>query len=206
MLPDARIVYLVRDPVQRIVSHYLHWVASEREERSFDEVVTDLASELDPVEEAGSLDEHPGYLRRSMYFEQVQQWREVFSDEQITVIDLAELTEDRAATLARLAAFLGVSGRLPPSAARTSQNRSEDMRRVSPLGAHIRRSGGTAVAKALPTSIRRPLAAAFSRTVDQVPPRPIPTSEQIRWIGELLGPDLREFRAYTGRDFGDWCV
>lgn len=36
-LPDARLVYIIRDPIERIISHYAHEWASRVEERKFDE-------------------------------------------------------------------------------------------------------------------------------------------------------------------------
>src|SRR3954465_14378495 len=52
LLPEARIVYIVRDPIDRMLSHYLHNVAGGYESR--------------PLEEALD-DPHSAYVHRSLY-------------------------------------------------------------------------------------------------------------------------------------------
>ena len=35
LLPRAKLIYLVREPVERVISHYTHYVAAGYEERTF---------------------------------------------------------------------------------------------------------------------------------------------------------------------------
>ncbi len=39
-LPEVRLIYVVRDPIERIVSHYVHNYAHGREKRRFSKAVT----------------------------------------------------------------------------------------------------------------------------------------------------------------------
>ena len=93
VVPDARLVYMVRDPLDRILSHYLHNVGGGYEER--------------PMEEAlGRTDS--AYVDRSRYAYQLEPYLDAFGPERVQVISREDLRDERAATLRLLFEFLGV--------------------------------------------------------------------------------------------------
>jgi hypothetical protein len=82
-VPDARLIVLLRNPVDRAYSHYHMVVARGHERRSFEEA----------IEEAKAC----AYLRRGIYVDQLLRWREFFGDEQLLVLkseDLFKRTQD----------------------------------------------------------------------------------------------------------------
>jgi hypothetical protein len=91
-LPDARLVYLVRSPADRAVSHYAHHAREGAERRPVDEAVLDPASQ---------------YVARSRYFERLAPFLEVFSPEQVMVVVSERLLRDRRRQLARVFAHVG---------------------------------------------------------------------------------------------------
>ena len=91
-LPDARLVYVVRDPVERIRSHYDHEVVTDAETRPIEQVVVE-----DPV-----------YVDTSSYGRQLEQYLEHFDRAQILVVDADDLKHRRAETVKRIYDFLGV--------------------------------------------------------------------------------------------------
>jgi len=99
---DPKIVYLVRDPVDRIVSHYVQiveWASVTSwapPVRPFDELLPDIEND----------DEF--YIQGSSYFYQIAQYRKVFPEENILVVLQERLSKDRAGTLGRIFHFLGV--------------------------------------------------------------------------------------------------
>lgn len=96
VVPDARLVYVVRDPVERARSHVLHTVAEGR--RDPDEV----AALLRP--------RGPGrlILDASSYHRQLTAWLECWDLDDVHVVAAEDLREDRRATLAGVFRFLGV--------------------------------------------------------------------------------------------------
>ena len=95
LVPAARFIYLVRDPVERTLAQVQHRYSTGWETR--------------PVREAlGNIDEPLGnpYLIPSLYATQVQRYGEVFPPERILVVDSADLKSNRAATLRRISASL----------------------------------------------------------------------------------------------------
>ena len=93
--PDALLVYVVRDPIQRMRSHYRHRVADGLESR--------------PVEVA-LLDDR--YVLRSCYGLQVQQYLRYFAREQLLVLDGADLLGG-GPSWQQLFSFLGVQALVP---------------------------------------------------------------------------------------------
>jgi hypothetical protein len=84
VLPDARLVYLVRDPVDRAVSQYRHHCRDGAERRPMSEAI---------------LDPHSQYVSRGRYLERLRPFLDRFPAAQILVVVQERLLADRAAQL-----------------------------------------------------------------------------------------------------------
>jgi hypothetical protein len=91
--PDARLLYMVRDPIKRILSHWVHATGAGYETR---EMVPTLSMP------------DTQYMNRSKYWMQLQPYLELFDREQIEVIAQEELQSEREATMRKAFAFAGV--------------------------------------------------------------------------------------------------
>jgi hypothetical protein len=96
LVPDARLVLLVRDPVARAVSQYRHHHAEGTETRPVAEALLDPASQ---------------YLDRSRYAARLAPYLERFAPEQVHVLLQEDLLGRRRETLAGLYRFAGVDDR-----------------------------------------------------------------------------------------------
>jgi hypothetical protein len=94
IIPAARLVCVVRHPVERLRSHYRHQVQRGREHRPF----------LDAVAGNGS-----DYVERSRYATCLRPWVERFGTDQLLVIRLEDLVGDDGSTWRRLLSHLAVS-------------------------------------------------------------------------------------------------
>jgi Sulfotransferase domain len=115
LVPDAKLVALVRDPVDRAYSHYQHEVALGREPLSFEDA---LGAEeertrgeverlvADPRAFSHAWWDHT-YAVRGRYADQLEGWLEVFPREQLLVVPSEDLGERPAETYAAVLAFLG---------------------------------------------------------------------------------------------------
>jgi hypothetical protein len=92
LLPNAKLVYLVRDPVERIRSHYEHNALAGWERL--------------PIEVA--VLENPEYLDITRYATQLRRYLEHFDASQILVMDSATLRHHRRAAIAHIYEFLDV--------------------------------------------------------------------------------------------------
>jgi len=93
VVPEARLVYAVRDPIARAVSQYLHHRADGTERRPIEEALLDPASQ---------------YLARSLYHERLESYLARFPRERIFICAQEDLSSNRRATLRALYRFAGV--------------------------------------------------------------------------------------------------
>lgn len=89
--PDARLIYIVRDPVDRAVSNYWH-------ARRYWEKLS--------LEEA--IEEKRPYLLASLYYRQVELFRAYFSEEQFLFLSFDDLKSNPDNTVRQCAEFLRV--------------------------------------------------------------------------------------------------
>lgn len=92
LVPDARIVYLVRDPVARAVSQYRHHVRDGTETRPVEQALLDPASQ---------------YLARSRYHERIAPFLAAFPEGQLLVVVQERLRGDRRGELRRVFDHVG---------------------------------------------------------------------------------------------------
>jgi hypothetical protein len=115
-VPDARLIALLRDPVQRAYSHY-HWaVGMGYELLSFEEAVEReeerTRGELERMLSDESYLSFPrnylSYLAMGVYVDQLAAWREVFPEDRFLVLSTGELQREPARVLRRTLEFLGL--------------------------------------------------------------------------------------------------
>jgi hypothetical protein len=117
--PDARLIVLLRDPVDRAFSHYRDEVKLGHETLSFDAALDaeearirpELAKIASDPNYHSAIHEHFSYVSYGHYADQLRRWFTFFSREQLLVVLSEELFADPAEALRKVMRFLG----LPPS-------------------------------------------------------------------------------------------
>ena len=122
-LPQARLIYVVRDPIDRMRSHYQHNVA--------------LGEERAPIDEA--LLENPSYLDCSRYAHQIDRYLEHFPREQILVFSSEALRHERLPTMHKVLDFLEVDRDIDPSTLDEEFYKTEERASVPAPVAALRR-------------------------------------------------------------------
>jgi hypothetical protein len=95
-VPDAKLIYLVRDPVERTISDYVHHAALGHEQRSLDDALKDFA------------DPENTYVISSRYAFQVRHYLEHFPASSLLVLDQSDLRDRRDETMRAAFSFIGV--------------------------------------------------------------------------------------------------
>jgi hypothetical protein len=119
LLPDARLVVLLRDPVRRAYSHYWHERDKGRETLDFEAAIdaepgrieADHARLATGEIEVSGAHQHFSYLARGRYAEQLERWLGLFPSERLLVLRFEDLACDPLAALNATLAFVG----LPPA-------------------------------------------------------------------------------------------
>jgi Sulfotransferase domain len=136
LVPDARLIVLVRNPVDRALSQYNHEVALGREPLPFEEALDAEEERLRGVEERMEADPRyfscewwsHTYKARGRYAEQLVRWLAVFPREQLLVLPSDDLGSDPARAHAQVLEFLGAPPRRLDSYPRVYERDYEPMR------------------------------------------------------------------------------
>jgi len=116
LLPEAKLIALLRNPVDRALSHYHHEVRDGRESLSFAEAIEREAERLAGEEERlGSDPEYYSfnhhrysYTTRGLYLRQLRRWTVHYPRAQLLVLQSEWLFRNPAAATAAVHAFLGL--------------------------------------------------------------------------------------------------
>src|SRR5438874_2659150 len=135
IVPDAKLLYMVRDPIDRIAAHWVHNYAKRREKG-------DLRTTL--------LHPNTSYLARSHYHAQLQRFLRFYPLERVLVIEQEDLRTRRLETLRRVFEFVGVDPGF--SHARFSDERHKTSRktRATRLAMELERIGETRHGRLIP--------------------------------------------------------
>lgn len=122
LLPDAKLIVLLRDPVARAVSHYHHNVRHNLERLPLEQALAEEADRLAPEWER--LAEEPdhrairlrrfSYVARGRYAEQLERWFASYDRDQFLVLRSEDLFGSPAESFDRVTDFLGVERWHPP--------------------------------------------------------------------------------------------
>lgn len=179
VIPDARLIFMVRDPIARIRAQWIHNYANRVQSLPLDRAVL----------------EDPEYVERSRYHHQLEPFLEHYPLERVLVIEQDDLRLRRRETLAGVFDFLGVEmvwKKIYEEEVLVTANR----RRRTALG--------TLAEEWLPRSAWRRTRdrAPFSRAFEHSE-----LGERTRVeLGDRLRDDAARFRELTGRSFENWSV
>jgi len=187
--PDARIIYIVREPLARLESAFIH-------SRS-------LGWKM-PAEFGAALRERPEFIDSAKYWSQVQAYKQFFPDSRILVLFFEDFSSDEAGVTRRCFEFLGLNPdarlRDPATARNVWQGKREDgailhtLRHV-PLYDRIR--------DAIPFALRRRVKKLFTR---EIVARPQWDSVTLSWVRAEISADIAQFLRYTGRPADYWTL
>lgn len=194
-VPEARLIFILRDPARRAYSNWLQHVQHGREPLSFAEA---LDAEEERIERGWAWWWH--YARRGYYADQLEPFLDAFPRERILILLHDDLRRDPRQLLAQVCRFLEIE---PVAGERAEQRHNQSLVPRSPAHARARR-------------LVRPAAAASAALL------PKGAEERLRrWFqGRTLGPTISDAdyqrlrRAYardserladlTGLDLSAW--
>lgn len=111
---SAKIIIILRNPVERAFSHYLMDRKLAFTEKPFDEALADDQAFQPKSWGATSL-----YLELGEYYEQVKRYYDIFPVENILVLLSEELRKNSIDTIAKLYSFIGVDSSFMPDVSET---------------------------------------------------------------------------------------
>ena len=192
-IPDAKLVYLVRDPVERIVSHYTHRTVNWPDMGTLEDALADAHI-------------REWLVTPSYYGLQLEQYLAHFPAEQILVLDSDELRSSRQEVLARVFAFLGVDASFRSAEFERSHNaatgRTRRNRAGQTVSSLLERTLGPARSQALRQRAPQALKSPFRYEVEAA----VLPQRQREELEHELRDDAERLRAHTGLAFAGWSV
>jgi hypothetical protein len=187
VVPDVRLIYLMRDPVERMRSGYVHRL--------------ETGEERQPIKRALLFD--ATYVNLSRYALQLERYFERFPREQFLLLTSEELRDRRVETMHRVFSFIGVD----PAAAidvSSEHNRGADKRAQRQV---------ESLAKLVPRRVRadprlRPLLLRLARhrlNTRPIEPSAVAMDDDLRGrLSDLVRPDVERLARWMDPPFDGW--
>ena len=199
-IPEAKLIAILRNPIDRAYSHFLHMV------RSGTEPLDDIAQAL-REEEVGIHKERTfqDYIGRGLYYDQLKRYFGMFPRERVRVYLYEDLSDAPISTVQDAFRFLGVNDSFVPDVS-LRRNVSGNPKYKS-LDTLLRRQSRIkhAAKVYLPARMRWRLSKAFDdlKTRNLVEPPPL-RSEVRRQLISVYREDILKLQALIHRDLSGW--
>ena len=200
LIPDVRMIAMLRDPVERAHSNWAHlWSAGLDPIGDF---VTACADEDRRVAAGWAQFWH--YTRLGRYGEQLEHLYQVFPAEQVLVLRYRDLVDAPAATLDRICTFLGVEPGIVTEVPRENVTAHPDESLGHRAVSSVIRAAA-AVSRHLPGTTGTALTSPLERMLQRgARPRQPLTWEQRQALLPYFESDIRLLEKVTEADFSDW--
>lgn len=198
--PGAKIIYVVRDPIDRLLSHYSQaWLQG------------------DGLPDPDALKETPEgrhIIDGSRYYFQIEPYAKVFGADNIMVLEFRKMVADPHATMRRVCEFIGAPVTEEELTAITIARKNSSRNLGSVPGWWTRMSdrikkNDSAIVRGVNRLIPRPLIRTVkgvvqATTEDRSPPDF--TDDAKRAVKDALARDAQRLRDFTGKPFDHWKV
>ena len=189
--PEARLIYIMRDPVERAISQYWHRVRA-------------LYEKQDMLEAFRS---DPTYRDYSNYAMQLQPYVSLFSADRIKAVTFERMKEDPAALAQEIFRWLGVDDTfVPPN--------TDDPQNVTP--AYIEKGRGRGLLNRVRRSRlwdqARPYFPSTVRSLgkrmamEAVNRRSVPTEQAVAYLRDIQRREVETLGQMLGRRFPEWTT
>lgn len=146
VVPQARLIYVMRHPIERLRSHYRHEIQRGRERRPLAAAIAAPQNE---------------YVGSSLYFTCLEPYIQVFARDQICVVRLEDLVDRQGTGWQAILDHLGLTRRAKPEGV---WNRTEDKPGLSRALSRLEERGILPAAKHVPGPVRKLAKALLTRT------------------------------------------
>lgn len=177
--PLMKIIYIMRDPVARIISHYTHNYMRGYTRLSFSEAVT----------------RNPSYINRTRYFTQVKPYIDLFGREQVLLLSFEKFLNDKSTVMREVADFLEVSDNFG-NFDRVHSNKARETVNVT-ANRYLRNRVKNPLIKKL-------INAAYKKFYNIKAGPPTVTSEMEEVIWRLLEQEVDGIETLMGRRLTEW--
>jgi hypothetical protein len=181
--PGMKIVYIMRDPIMRVMSHYTHNYMRGYTRLPFDEAALKI----------------PEYINRSRYYTQIKPYIDTFGREQVLLITFEAFLSQQEEVLRAVAEFLGIESSFPEHGQVHSNKAREDFNITD--NRYLR---GKIKSPVLVKALNVLYKWLYGATGDQ----PVMTEDFEALLWRMLEQDIDNIEEEMGRALNEWpsCV
>ena len=184
--PDVKLIYIVRDPIKRAISHYVGSCMQGRVSVPFDEAVANP--------------EESNYVLTSCYYQQLKSYLNVFSQEQLLVVQNEEMRANPVSALQRIYHFLEADPTFVNKRVGTHFNEGVTKKKRAAwfrwLSSKIPQRWKDSWRLYLPM-----------QWLPGTPvPRPTPSSDTVKELKAIFRPEVEQLQSLTGQTFSGWEI
>ena len=184
-LPEAKLIYIVRHPLKRIESHWLHRIAA--------------GLDVSPFAEA--LKKWPHIIDTSLYWKQISRYRDFYPDENLLLLFFEDFVSDPHNIIKSAYRFLGVNPELAVVDPAKPKHVTADARVDGAVIRLIQKLPGARSLKALAPDFARKV---MRKSRKPLPNRPQWPPELRRQVVDQLSSDTCEFLKFYGKPADYW--
>jgi len=185
-LPEAKIIYMVREPTAQIGSHWMLRLSHGRGRYPF----------------TRDIRENPTYIDTASYWSQLQRYRDHYPDDRILVLFLEDLVADSRSVLQRFYSFLGVDPTFEPKDPDRQANSSASRRVDRWWWAKLKHTSGLwRIPDMMPRGVRRMCNQLGTRPGDF---KPQWTPDARQWAIDQVAEDSAAILDYAGKPTDFW--
>lgn len=188
--PQLKLIYIMRDPVERIISHYMHnYLRGYTSETLEKDILTKST-----------------YIDRTRYFVQIRPYLHLFGQDKLLLLTLEELTANRTITLNKIAQFLNIDEKKFDRIENIHANKSVGETKPDVRVDNFRQSRIINIIKPVVPKYIRQIASnsLYQITKKEFTDRPIMSDCLKKVIWDLLALDINEIEKIMGRELKEW--
>lgn len=189
--PSMKFIYIIRNPVDRIISAYMHSYQSGMVSGTIDEVIL----------------ENKYFIDVTRYAEQIKPYIEIFGREKILIIDFSDVVSNIDKTISEIEFFLGVNLGISSELTKTHSNKSLNTIRIKSNFRPITNS-----LKMLSKYFSPKVQNFGKKIIYSIPlfhgpkfsKKPTISPETLNYLKQELGSQRIEMENITGRSLSHW--
>lgn len=185
-IPNARIIFSLRDPVRRAYSSYWHRVRLGLEDR--------------PVEEV--LVEGDQAVSHGLYYATLQNWYDCFDKQQIMIVLFDDLVRDALGTFADICRFLGIDDTFVPDLTVRNKGGALKNQRLGRFYERLKKHPlRQAINPLVPEGLRQKMVDTRNNNFEEPPPMP---PDLARRLYDYYRDENERLESLLGRDLSAW--
>ncbi|MEN7550360.1 sulfotransferase [Rapidithrix thailandica] len=191
VIPEVKLIYILRDPIERLSSEIHHAWVQGYETRSLEQILGDF--------------DNNNYVYISKYYEQLSQYLKVFDEKQLLILTTEQLRKDPETAMQKTFRFIGVNPEFSSEEFHNKLHVSSQKTQKTGLGKMIDQMGWMqSVKNGIRTLLPDQAYSSLKGIANRKVPKVVLESNTVERLLNEFRPDVDKMREFTGYSFSEW--